>query len=348
MIPIINTGPLPAAQINNAQLSGESSKLLLETATLPSKLPALLLGELVTARVADQLGNNQLAVLIKNALFTLNMPADMAFKGDSLQLKVASISPLTFSLQNSSKEASQAPQENSVQVALSPASKALGQLLAAAQEGETGAVLENQHTAKPVVVNVAQQPVLKVAEELQQGIKQSGLFYESHLKDFANGRTTLADIQQEPQAKMSPALNQAEQLAPSLRPQLQELGHLVQRQLNGLEHQQLQFQGMAWPGQPMQLVIEQDKVSEDRQGNGAEELTTWSTSLALHLPALGGMSARIRLVGNAVQVSFAAEEKLAASLINRQAGRLESGLAAAGLSLASLVVKDYEQEKPGE
>lgn len=331
MIPSINTGVLPAQQINSSQLLGEGAKLLLETATLPSRLPTLLLGEQVTARVADRLDNNQLAVLIKNSLFTLNLPQGATVTGDTLQLKVASLQPaLTFLLQDGSKENAEQNKASSVQVALSPASKYLTHLLST-QTSDTG---------KPVLVNAAQQPPPKVAQDLQQGVAKSGLFYESHLKDFADGRTSLAEIKQEPQAKMSQALAASEHNVASARPQMQELGNLVQRQLNGLENQQLQLQGMAWPGQPMQMVIEQEKTEADREGSGQEEMQAWSTSLSLHLPALGGMAARIRLVGQAVQVSFAAEDAQAGQLITQNAGRLESGLASAGLALASLVVKD--------
>lgn len=331
MIPSINTGVLPAQQINSSQLLGEGAKLLLETATLPSRLPTLLLGEQVTARVADRLDNNQLAVLIKNALFTLNLPQGATVSGDTLQLKVASLQPaLTFLLQDGSKESAEQNKSSSVQVALSPASRYLTHLLST-QTSDAG---------KPVLVNAAQQPPPKVAEDLQQGVAKSGLFYESHLKDFADGRTSLAEIKQEPQAKMSQTLASAEHVAASARPQAQELGNLVQRQLNGLENQQLQFQGMAWPGQPMQMVIEQEKAEADREGNGQQEMQAWSTNLSLNLPALGGMAARIRLVGQTVQVSFAAEDEQAGQLITQNASRLEAGLASAGLALASLVVKD--------
>lgn len=335
MIPSINTGVLPAQQINPSQLLGEGAKLLLETATLPSRLPTLLLGEQVTARVADRLDNNQLAVLIKNSLFTLNLPQGATVSGDTLQLKVASLQPaLTFLLQDGGKESAEQTKGSSVQVALSPASRYLTHLLST-QTSDAG---------KPVLVNAAQQPPPKVAEDLQQGVAKSGLFYESHLKDFADGRTSLAEIKQEPQAKMSQALTNTEHAAASARPQAQaqaqELGNLVQRQLNGLENQQLQFQGMAWPGQPMQMVIEQEKTEADREGNGQQEMQAWSTNLSLNLPALGGMAARIRLVGQSVQVSFSAEDEQAGQLITQNAGRLEAGLASAGLALASLVVKD--------
>ena len=168
MIPSINTGVLPAQQINPSQLLGEGAKLLLETATLPSRLPTLLLGEQVTARVADRLDNNQLAVLIKNSLFTLNLPQGATVSGDTLQLKVASLQPaLTFLLQDGSKESAEQTKGSSVQVALSPASKYLTHLLST-QTSDTG---------KPVLVNAAQQPPPRRICSIQEpGIPSEGLW----------------------------------------------------------------------------------------------------------------------------------------------------------------------------
>ncbi|WP_230369477.1 flagellar hook-length control protein FliK [Paludibacterium denitrificans] len=54
------------------------------------------------------------------------------------------------------------------------------------------------------------------------------------------------------------------------------------------------------------------------------------------------MNARIRLVGQTVQVSFVAEESQAGRLIETNMARLQSGMESAGLTLASLVVKHDE------
>ncbi|UTH76717.1 flagellar hook-length control protein FliK [Chromobacterium sp. IIBBL 290-4] len=323
---------LPRGNIDASQL--------LEALTQPGKLPSLMVGELLTAKIADQLGNNQLAVLIKNGLFTLSLPPGVNPSGDSLNLKVVSLQPsLTFALQQGGKEAAP-PQDGSVAVKLSTASRYLTSLLSAADDGAP---------AKPLQLDAAEHPPAQLAKQLQQNVKQSGLFYESHLKDFSNGLHTLEQLKQEPQAKFSltqQALDIGQKhdqgQAQALRPQAQELGSLVQRQLDGLENRAVQFQGLAWPGQPMQLQIEQEKPQNERQGSGQEDIPVWNTSLSLELPALGGLGVRVRMIGQTVQVSFQADEDGIGAMIKQHAQKLQSGMEAAGLTLASLVVNRNE------
>ena len=313
---------------------------LLEALVQPSRLPSLMIGELLTAKVADQLGNNQLAVLIKNGLFTLSLPPGVNPSGDTLNLKVVSLEPaITFALQEGGKDAPPA-QDGSVAVKLSQASRYLTTLLGASDESAA--------PSKPLQLDAAEHPPAVLAKQLQQDVKQSGLFYESHLKDFSNGLHPIEQLKQEPQAKLTLTLHALElddgskSSQVQTRPQLQELGGLVQRQLDGLENRAVQFQGMAWPGQPMQLQIEQETLQNERRGDGQEEIPVWNTSLALELPALGGMAVRVRLVGQSVQVSFSADEGETGQRIQQNAARLQNGMAAAGLTLASLVVNQNE------
>ncbi|MCD4483142.1 flagellar hook-length control protein FliK [Chromobacterium vaccinii] len=343
-LPVNTQGSAPTA--NQLRTSIDGSRLL-EALSQPSKLPSLMVGELLTAKVADQLGNNQLAVLIKNALFTLSLPQGANPSGDTLNLKVVSLQPaLTFALLDSGKDgAAAAPQDGSVAVKLSQASRYLTALLTSSESATPDAAGSSARAVgKPLQLDVAQQPPAQVAKQLQQDVKQSGLFYESHLKDFSNGQHPLEHLKLEPQAKLSVPLHilDDDQKSSQLKPQMQELGSLVQRQLDGLENRTMQFQGLAWPGQPMQLQIEQEKAENERQGSGEEEIPVWNTSLSLELPSLGGMGVRLRMVGQSVQVMFSADEGETGQMIQRNAARLQSGMAAAGLNLASLVVKQHE------
>jgi hypothetical protein len=384
MIPVLptNLGPtLTTQSISPLRLLGEGDRALLEASIVPAKLPALVLGEQVSARIAEQLGNNQVAVLIKNALFTLTLPPGLQLKSDNLNLRVTSLKPgVTFALSESEQGAEHT--DASVEVALSPASRYLMRLLSSAPQddaggqgtqsgksgvgtdgklladtaanakgtdaaslkaygstGESGSKLLamlDSHASSTVTLD-AKHPPEQVAQNLKQGVENSGLFYESHLKAWDQGKLSLAQLQQEPQAKVGQALAQGVD-TPQGRAALPELGTLVQRQLNTLESQQVPLQGFAWPGQPMQMLIEQEKT-EERQAHGESDAQAWSTQLSLNLPVLGGLSARLRMVGKAVQVSFVTEEQETEGLIQKNSKRLEDGLAAAGLSLATLSVK---------
>jgi hypothetical protein len=386
MIPIqaqTSSSPLSPQSVSPLRLLSEGDRALLDATVLPARIPPLVLGEQVNARVAEQLGDNQVAVLIKSALFTLTLPPGLQLKSDNLSLRVTSLKPgLTFALSDSEQGAEHA--DASVDVTLSPASRYLTRLLFSARQdddagagtssGKTGvdspshlaagtpgsgkdaagsASLRgydspensgnrllaglDRHASSPVSLDAVQHQPEQLAESLKHGVEHSGLFYESHLKAWEQGKLPLTELHQEPQAKIGQALLASAEPGAAQRV-TQDLGTLVQRQLNTLETQQVPLQGFAWPGQPMQVLIEQEKTDE-RQSRSESESAAWSTSLALNLPVLGGVSARLRMVGKAVQVSFVTEESAARELINNHSQRLNDGLAAAGLSLATLSVK---------
>lgn len=380
-----STAPQSPQTVSPLRLLSEGDRALLDATILPAKLPPLVLGEQVSARIAEQLGNNQVAVLIKNALFTLTLPPGLQLKSDNLNLRVTSLKPgVTFALSDSEQAGEHT--DASVEVALSPASRYLTRLLSSAsqddaggagtQSGKSGVAADQKlpsgaatdpnakmatdaaslkaydsagaggskllsmldsHASSPVTLDAKQQQPEQVAQHLKQGVEGSGLFYESHLKAWDQGKLPLSQLQQEPQAKVGQALAQGTESTQG-RAALPELGTLVQRQLNTLETQQVPLQGFAWPGQPMQMLIEQEKTDE-RQAHGDSDAQAWSTQLSLSLPVLGGLSARLRMVGKAVQVSFVTEEQETEGLIQKNSQRLEDGLAAAGLSLATLSVK---------
>jgi flagellar hook-length control protein FliK len=383
------SSPLSTPQsVSPLRLLTEGGGSQLSAATLPQKIPPLVLGEQVSARIAEQLSNNQVAVLIKSALFTLTLPPGLLLSGDTLNLKVASLRPsLTFTLTNSEQSAE--AKDSSLEVELSPASRYLTSLLSAAQQdsaGEAGgegggqaglssgqsgaaqgvlgpegrlasgamslAMTEtpggantgklltqlNAPLGKPLVLDAQRETTAELAGSLKQGVSNSGLFYESHLRAFEQGKMTIEQLQQEPQAKIGQALAQDPRANNTA---LTELGSVVQRQLNTLEAQQVPLQVMAWQGQPVQVVIEQEK-SDERRAQGETDAQTWSTHLSLNLPVLGGLSARVRMVGSAVQLSFTTEESAAGDLIEQNTPRLEASMASAGLTLATLSVKHEE------
>jgi len=356
MIPSLPSLPdtgLSAQTVAAVRLTLEGGRGLLDVTQQPATPPSLLVGEEVSAEVVNSnLQNGQIAVLIKNGLFNLALPQGMNVSGNTLNLKVVNVSPnLTFSLQEQSTQDTPG-QDSSVDVEFSSASKYLTGMLQSAQP---------EATSSDIGLNAAQQAPAEMADSLKNNVSQSGLFYESHLKDWVAGQLDLPSLQQEPQTKLlarlsdlasatSDGMNKAatsdvSNTVATLSPRTiaPELANLVQRQLNTLENQQLQLNGYAWPGQPMQMQIQQER-SEDRNGSlGADDATAWSTSLSLTLPALGGLSARVRLVGQNVQVSFTADQDDATAMIQQHAEKLQQGMAAAGLTLANLLVKHESQ-----
>ena len=164
------------------------------------------------------------------------------------------------------------------------------------------------------------------------------MFYESHQKAWVDGRLSLDELKQEPQARLAAASQAAPEGGTAKAAVTPETGHLVQRQLDTLEQRQFMYTGQAWPGQLVQWQI-QPEESGEREGNGKQEMRAWHTSLAMSLPALGGLAARLRMVGNQVQLTFDTDNPEAAALIEQYRQQLAGSMEAAGLALASLQVR---------
>lgn len=210
---------------------------------------------------------------------------------------------------------------------------------------------------------LAAQPDTKaMAQALRLLVSGSGAFYESHLAQWVNGQRPLADIQAEPQARLElprallslltqqhaeaenePVSDRYASLRAALRgPDEQEatatrhqnantaLGQLVARQLDTLEHRQLLVQGTAWPEQGFELLVEEEPHADEREAEGGSaQPGSWTGRLALNLPHLGPVEARIRLTGSGVQIRMDALSPASAAQLaahrNQLAGQLDSG-----------------------
>lgn len=210
-----------------------------------------------------------------------------------------------------------------------------------------------------------------MAQLLKQAVSRSGVFYESHLAEWSQGSRSLHAIRQEPQAALKLPEKLAELGKPTAldNPSIQEavktgsatglrdrelfnlrndsnttqLGQLVHRQLDALDQQQFTWQGMAWPGQPMDWRIEQEKVDQrEAQGDG-EQFGSWSTSLALELPNLGGLAAKISLSSAGLMIRFQTDSSETADAIDQNQSRLREALTNAGLSLLTFSVQKGDE-----
>lgn len=303
------------ARAVSAALQDDSSTTL-QTLSQPGRLPDLARGEVVTGRLAERLADGSAMVLIKNAVFNLKAPADGLLTREPMLLRVGATSPL---LQFDLLRLNALPDEKSVPVAFTSGGRYLNGLLdAATQSAARGSLTLLSDPAAP-----------GAGEQLRQSVEKSGVFYESHQRAWVDGRLSLEELKLEPQAKL---LHEGRA---GLSP---ELGQLVQKQLEVHEQKVLVFQGQAWPGQAVDWEIQREEVAE-READGELELPVWQTRLNLDLPALGGVGARLRMVGKQVQVVFDADDVQTAQLIEQYRSRLGSALEGAGLALASLLVK---------
>ncbi|WP_373797978.1 flagellar hook-length control protein FliK, partial [Achromobacter insuavis] len=203
-----------------------------------------------------------------------------------------------------------------------------------------------------------------LGQALRVALQTSGLFYESHLTDMVFGRSNPAQLQQEPQAKLTRSGVPSE--ADLARPRAdsagtsasrsggdapttsggantpapgtpvsgihQDLTVLVRQQLDVLANQALTWQGEAWPGTPMEWEVEREPYGGDPESG----VPTWATRLKLDLPRLGLVDARLNLAGDQIVLQLVAPH--GAAELNESSDQLRSRLLAAGLTLSHLVV----------
>ncbi|MDP1530410.1 MAG: flagellar hook-length control protein FliK [Rhodoferax sp.] len=234
-------------------------------------------------------------------------------------------------------------------------------------------------------------PVL--AASLADTVAQSGLFYESHLLEHVAGTRPLAQLLQEPQARLGAAPPAAQAEAPpaperplpaagtraavpvfdaalpdagareaaagptdNWRPAspvgttpapVAEAIHpealpLVRQQLELLTLPLFRWSGEAWPGAPMDWEIQEEQG--ERQAADEPQARTWSTRLALRLPALGAVELRLTLAGSALQVQLGAGEPATVTLLSGAGAALPPRFAALGLQLTDLKIGALARE----
>ena len=116
----------------------------------------------------------------------------------------------------------------------------------------------------------------------------------------------------------------------------QPLVPVVQQQLAYLTQGVLMWQGPLWPGQEMQWRLQVE--DEDGARQGVASARTWTSTLTLDLPRLGHVQARLRLVGESVQVQLSSPHS--AARLATAKGELQRSIAAAGLALQAFSVDD--------
>jgi hypothetical protein len=191
-----------------------------------------------------------------------------------------------------------------------------------------------------------------LAAQLRQSITQSGVFYESHLAGWALQGQPEAPLRLEPQATWSALLTtgpgpEPDRVAPGAIPSgaapqppagvgaADAVPALVRQQIDVLETGQILWRGDLWPGQPAQIEIDEDVAA---RSPGA--LPVWRTRIALSLPGLGELEARLALSGNRLTVDCVVPEPASAARVSAAVPALVEALATRALDVAPVVIRD--------
>jgi Flagellar hook-length control protein FliK len=332
------------------RVRGDAGSLLVAVVPAPIHGPGFKIGEAVTARLIEPLQNRQWLAVVKGSVLTLQLPVAaepgaapdmMRAQGETLSLQVASLKPrLSFVLAGA---AAASASSNAVAVLLSGAARTLTELLQAAGADPLVARPAAPESL-PVLLGNPAAPPAERAQALAQAISHSGLFYESHLLAWAEGRLPLSSLGREPQARIGEALKDA---APSTREAAgAELGAVLRRQLDALDGKPLAFTGFAWPGQPAEWRIQREpaeprddeSAGQHRPNDGSEPTAAWTTQIQLKLPRLGALGAHLRVAGSQLTLAMTLADDTAAELLAAHRDKLASALQAAGMTLAALTV----------
>ncbi|WP_431479014.1 flagellar hook-length control protein FliK [Massilia eburnea] len=232
------------------------------------------------------------------------------------------------------------------QAALSPAARAIASALASAYT--TPGVPVTINGKMPLSAGGPPDPG-KLSQGLQRALGDSGLFYESHVAEWAEGKRPLQDLQREPQmqrhaAAQGAAQGQADAIAKALGGPDLSAAQMINQQLHTHEQGKVMWQGEAWPGQQMQWLVEREQQGEaggkggQGEGRDGDAEAVWRSGVRFRFPMLGQVAANVTLVGEQVHISLQSGSEDSASTLRAWAGALQQAMETAGAPLASLAI----------
>ncbi|MTV41878.1 flagellar hook-length control protein FliK, partial [Duganella radicis] len=259
------------------------------------------------------------------------VPAD-AVKPQSLAANLLGKAPLT--------PAHELPElgANTPQATLSSAARVLTTILSSTTQA--GQAAQTALIGKTALFGNAAPDTEVLAQKLHDTISKSGLFYESHVAEWAKGERPLAELMREPQMQRLLQQGEASARAATSGPDL-SAAQMINQQLHTQEQHRVLWQGQAWPGQDMQWEVRRDQREGRQDGGGDAEAGSeqiWRSGVRFRLPLLGAVSAAVTLVGDQVHIQVQTDSDGSATTLRAYAGELESAMAAAGAPLSSLTI----------
>lgn len=143
-----------------------------------------------------------------------------------------------------------------------------------------------------------------LAQQVSAAVENSGLFYESHLQQWANGQRSTDQIAKEPQARFG--LEQVISEKGVDPASLDQSVKMVTAQLATLDTNRISLALGGLLGQPIQIEIEPDQDEQEHSASsGAEEgARPWVARLKLDMAHLGELQVRVRMIGSQCDVQM--------------------------------------------
>lgn len=297
----------------------------------------LSIGQAVTGQVKSQAKGVAL-VVIDGQTVAMRLPRPVE-TGDTLKLSFAGRMPQPVFLLDAPETApADAPQ-------LSQTARMLSDIMQRVPER----TLPTLAPPAPLLDQPSANPA-ELALTLRTALVRSGLFYESHLANWAVGQDSLDGLMREPQnrpatetARSSLASALPDAGATSDQKSANPIHTLLSQQLQVLESPHFVWKGELWPGQTLEWQVRQetDPQADESATPVAHEMErAWESHLNLTLPQLGTLKVHIKLdARQGFSIRVLPEQAAVAPLLQQNQARLVERLAAAGCTLHAVTVQ---------
>lgn len=349
------TPPAPVAPVAGTHAAGDTPQEAFQRLNQIA-LAQLTLGKSLQADVLSRVDERTFLLKLSDGTHQSAVRAglpDGLRAGDTLQLRLVALVPRPTFLLLDGADGGSAP------TSLSHGARLIDLAL---QQGRSDAGAAAIAGKSPLLAANSNPDARQLAGTLQQALAGSGLFYESHLRQWSQGRRTLAQLQQEPQASLAHAggarpaagAGAAEQqidivsawtneAARSSHEADNRLLQLVGQQLHALENQRLTWMGELVPNLPLHWTVQEESEQQHEAEAQPEAPTRWTSTLKLELPSLGKIDATLHLEGGSLRLKIAAADASTQRLLHTQGGFLADALDVAGMQLDALLVQAAPQ-----
>jgi hypothetical protein len=332
-----------------------------------ASLSQLVVGKQMQSSVLSRLDDGTFIVKLDGATARMTLP-EGAKVGDNLALTFLGLKPRpTFLLEQGKGNATSATLTTTTAISIKADSLEKLLLAPAAEEANlpnSSASINLSHTAKLInaILQQAQQQGAatslaaktaliagsgelinpdKLTIQLQKSLSSSGLFYESHVAQWAAGKLSLVDLMREPQAQMAPlALKTPTTEAGS---ELTASAQIMHLQLDALEQQRIAWQGKLTPELPFQWEISRDRHQAKQEEGEEQDQASWQSTLRFEFPHLGVVSATINMRAGHLQLLLKTNTADTVNTLQQNVAVLSDSLKRTGTPLDSFHVNQDEQ-----
>lgn len=182
----------------------------------------------------------------------------------------------------------------------------------------------------------------RLALQLKDAVEFSGVFYESHLAQWADDLRPRALLAREPQARWPASADLAQAQAPGAGASAPAdyATPLLRQQLEVLDTGRFVWAGELWPGQKGALIIEEEEQPAHRPGDAPARSARWRIRITLTFPRLGPIDAALTLAGDTVELGLRCDTPDVAQRLRTATPALRTAIAERALDLTHVSIAD--------